>query len=163
LPDTDRSLTDYLMIPGLIIQMMTPVILLFAIHLFLRGHDLPGGGFAAGITVSVALILLYMARGARWVETRLRVLPVRWLGAGLLLAVLTGLGSLAFGRPFMTTYFQYLDLPLLGRVPLATALLFDLGVFAVVVGATILMLIALAHQSLRRPRQVVAAETGGQG
>jgi multicomponent K+:H+ antiporter subunit A len=63
----------------------------------------------------------------------------------------------------MTTYFQYLDLPLLGRVPLATALLFDLGVFAVVVGTTILMLIALAHQSLRRPRQVAVAETGGQG
>ena len=159
----DHSLTDYLMIPGLIIQLMSPVILLFGLHLFLRGHDLPGGGFVAGITVAVALILLYMARGARWVETRLRVLPVRWIGAGLLLAVLTGLGSLAFGRPFMTTYFQYLELPLLGRVPLATALLFDLGVFAVVVGATILLLIALAHQSLRRPRQLPAVETGGPG
>jgi len=159
----DHSLTDYLMIPGLIIQLMSPVILLFGLHLFLRGHDLPGGGFVAGITVAVALILLYMARGARWVETRLRVLPVRWIGAGLLLAVLTGLGSLAFGRPFMTTYFQYLELPLLGRVPLATALLFDLGVFSVVVGTTILMLIALAHQSLRKPRQAPAADTGGQG
>ncbi|EIL91987.1 monovalent cation/H+ antiporter subunit A [Rhodanobacter spathiphylli] len=159
----DHSLTDYLMIPGLIIQLMSPVILLFGLHLFLRGHDLPGGGFVAGITVAVALILLYMARGARWVETRLRVLPVRWLGAGLLLAVLTGLGSLAFGRPFMTTYFQYLDLPLLGRVPLATALLFDLGVFAVVVGTTILMLVALAHQSLRRPRQAPAPAAEGEG
>ncbi|CAM5421444.1 Monovalent cation/H+ antiporter subunit A OS=Rhodanobacter lindaniclasticus OX=75310 GN=B1991_06510 PE=4 SV=1 [Rhodanobacter lindaniclasticus] len=159
----DHSLTDYLMIPGLIIQLMAPVILLFGLHLFLRGHDLPGGGFVAGITVAVALILLYMARGARWVEAHLRVLPVRWIGVGLLLAVFTGLGSLAFGRPFMTSYFQYLELPLLGRVPLATATLFDLGVFAVVVGATVLMLIALAHQSLRRPRQPPAAETGGQG
>ena len=159
----DHSLTDYLMIPGLIIQLMFPVILLFGLHLFLRGHDLPGGGFVAGITVSVALILLYMARGARWVETHMRVLPVRWIGVGLLLAVLTGLGSLVFGRPFMTTYFQYLELPLLGRMPLATAVLFDLGVFCVVVGATTLMLIALAHQSLRRPRQLSAVETGGQG
>ena len=159
----DHSLTDYLMIPGLIIQLMSPVILLFGLHLFLRGHDLPGGGFVAGITVAVALILLYMARGARWVESRLRVLPVRWIGAGLLLAVLTGLGSLAFGHPFMTTHFQYLELPLLGRVPLATALLFDLGVFSVVVGATVLMLVALAHQSLRRPRLAPAADTGGQG
>ncbi|HXS03996.1 MAG TPA: monovalent cation/H+ antiporter subunit A, partial [Rhodanobacter sp.] len=58
----DHSLTDYLMIPGLIIQLMSPVILLFGLHLFLRGHDLPGGGFVAGITVAVALILLYMAR-----------------------------------------------------------------------------------------------------
>ncbi|MGN6655580.1 MAG: monovalent cation/H+ antiporter subunit A [Rhodanobacter sp.] len=161
----DHSLTDYLMIPGLIIQLMAPVILLFGMHLFLRGHDLPGGGFVAGITVAVALILLYMARGARWVESHLRVLPLRWIGAGLLLAVCTGLGSLLFGRPFLTSHFQYLQLPLLGRVPLATALLFDLGVFAVVVGATILMLIALAHQSLRRPRQAADAPAtgGGQG
>ncbi|MGS1127367.1 monovalent cation/H+ antiporter subunit A [Rhodanobacter sp. UC4437_H4] len=159
----DRSLTDYLMIPGLIIQLMAPVILLFGLHLFLRGHDLPGGGFVAGITVAVALILLYMARGARWVESRLRVLPLRWIGAGLLLALFTGLGSLVFGRPFLTSHFQYLALPLFGRVPLATALLFDLGVFATVVGATILMLIALAHQSLRRPRQVSAAAAEGEG
>jgi multicomponent K+:H+ antiporter subunit A len=158
----DHSLTDYLMIPGLIIQLMAPVILLFGMHLFLRGHDLPGGGFVAGITVAVALILLYMARGARWVESHLRVLPLRWIGAGLLLAVCTGLGSLLFGRPFLTSHFQYLELPLLGRVPLATALLFDLGVFAVVVGATILMLIALAHQSLRRPRQAAAAAAEGE-
>ena len=161
----DHSLTDYLMIPGLIIQLMAPVILLFGLHLFLRGHDLPGGGFVAGITVAVALILLYMARGARWVEAHLRVLPLRWIGAGLLLAVCTGLGSLAFGRPFLTSAFQYLELPLLGRVPLATAMLFDLGVFATVVGATVLMLIALAHQSLRRPRQtpVAAAAAEGEG
>jgi multicomponent K+:H+ antiporter subunit A len=96
------------------------------------------------------------------VESHLRVLPLRWIGAGLLLAVCTGLGSLLFGRPFLTSHFQYLELPLLGRVPLATALLFDLGVFAVVVGATILMLIALAHQSLRRPRQAAAAAAEGE-
>src|SRR5690606_35178502 len=107
----DQSTADYMMIPGLIVQLMSPVILLFGIHLFLRGHDLPGGGFAAGITVSVALILLYMARGARWVETHLRVKPVRWIGFGLLLAVGTGLGSLVFRYPFLTSHFQYAELP----------------------------------------------------
>jgi multicomponent K+:H+ antiporter subunit A len=157
-PGTDQSLTDYLMIPGLIIQLMCPVILLFAVHLFLRGHDLPGGGFVAGITVSVALILLYMARGARWVESKLRVRPLRWIGLGLLLAVTAGFGSLLFGRPFLTSHFRYVELPLLGRLPLASAVIFDLGVFCLVVGAVTLMLIALAHQSLRRPR-----EPGGQG
>jgi multicomponent K+:H+ antiporter subunit A len=163
----DQSQADYLRIPGLIVQLMFPVILLFGVHLFLRGHDLPGGGFAAGITVSVALILLYMARGARWVETHLHVLPVRWIGTGLLLAVGTGLGSLLFGHPFLTSHFQYAQLPLLGRIPLASAVLFDLGVFCLVVGATTLMLVALAHQSLRRPRTVVVAdgiaEPGGTG
>ncbi len=161
-PDVDHTLADSLMIPGLIVQLMFPVILLFGLHLFLRGHDLPGGGFVAGITVSVALILLYMVRGARWVEAHLRVLPVRWIGVGLLLAVGTGLGSLWFGRPFLTSHFQVANVPLLGQLPLASAVLFDLGVFAVVVGATTLILIALAHQSLRRPRQSVSVETEGQ-
>ncbi len=158
-PAVDHTLADSLMIPGLIVQLMFPVILLFGLHLFLRGHDLPGGGFVAGITVSVALILLYMVRGARWVEAHLRVLPVRWIGVGLLLAVGTGIGSMFFGRPFLTSHFQFAEVPLLGPVPLASAVLFDLGVFSVVVGATTLILIALAHQSLRRPRQPAAAET----
>ncbi|MCX7515010.1 monovalent cation/H+ antiporter subunit A [Frateuria sp. STR12] len=155
------ALADYLRIPGLIIQLMTPVIALFGVHLFLRGHDLPGGGFAAGITVSVALVLLYMARGARWVETRLRVAPVRWIGAGLLLAVATGVGSMLLGYPFLTSHTSHPVLPLLGDVPLATAMLFDLGVFCVVVGATSLMLVALAHQSLRRPRVLADDGEGG--
>src|SRR5574337_720448 len=112
-------------------------------------------------TGMVALILLYMVRGARWVELRLRVLPVRWIGAGLLLAVATGFGSMWFGRPFLTSHFQVAEVPLLGPLPLASAVLFDLGVFSVVVGATTLILIALAHQSLRRPRQLAAAEIEG--
>jgi multicomponent K+:H+ antiporter subunit A len=147
-----HAFMEYLRVPGLIIQLMVPVILLFAIHLFLRGHDLPGGGFSAGLTASVALILLYMAGGVRWVEGRVRVLPVRWIAAGLLLVLATGAGSLLLGFPFLTSYFTYADFGVLGRAPLPTAMLFDLGVFMVVVGSTTLILVSLAHQSLRRPR-----------
>ena len=156
-----HAFMEYLRVPGLIIQLMVPVILLFALHLFLRGHDLPGGGFSAGLTASVALILLYMAGGVRWVEARVRVLPVRWIAAGLLLALATGVGSLVLGYPFLTSYFTYADFGPLGRTPLPTAMLFDLGVFAVVVGATSLILISLAHQSLRRarPRRAAAPAT----
>ncbi|RZA18265.1 MAG: hypothetical protein EOP02_20365, partial [Proteobacteria bacterium] len=50
------------------------------------------------------------------------------------------------------TYFSYLDVPIIGQIPLASAFLFDIGVFAVVVGTTVLILIALAHQSIRAPR-----------
>jgi len=158
-----HTLAEYLRVPGLIIQLMVPVILLFAVHMFLRGHDLPGGGFSAGVTASVALILLYMSGGVRWVEARLRVAPVRWIALGLLTALATGLGSWIFGYPFLTSYSTYLDLGPLGRAPLATAMLFDLGVFMLVVGAATLILTSIAHQSLRRPRaRPLVAETGAE-
>jgi multicomponent K+:H+ antiporter subunit A len=102
--------------------------------------------------MAVAFILQYMARGTIWVESRLRVLPVRWMGAGLLLAAATGAGAWAFGRPFLSSSFSYVDLPVLGPTPFASALLFDLGVFGLVVGATVLMLVAIAHQSVRSHR-----------
>ena len=139
-------------IPALMMAMLFPVIGAAAAFLLLRGHDLPGGGFVAGITMGVAFILQYMARGTIWVEARLRVLPVRWMGIGMLLAVGVGAAAWLFDRPFLTSSFSYVDIPLIGAVPLASALLFDLGVFALVVGATVLMLIAIGHQSVRSHR-----------
>ena len=102
-----------------------------------------------------AFIVQYMARGTAWTEDRLRVLPMRWMGIGLLIAGLTGSGAWLFDRPFLKTSFFYVDLPGIGAVPVASALLFDLGVFALVVGATVLMLIAIAHQSVRSHRAPV--------
>ncbi|WBX83069.1 monovalent cation/H+ antiporter subunit A [Sphingosinicella microcystinivorans] len=153
------TVADYLMIPRLVMEWMFPVIIVFAIYLLLRGHDLPGGGFAAGITMSIGITLQYMANGTRHVEDRLLVMPLRWIGIGLLLAVLTGAGAWLFGYPLLTSHFRYVDLPLVGAVPVASALLFDIGVFALVVGATVLVLIALAHQSIRTPRVVRKPET----
>jgi multicomponent K+:H+ antiporter subunit A len=139
-------------IPALMMAMLFPAIGAVAVFLLLRGHDQPGGGFVAGITMAVAFILQYMGRGTVWVEARLRVLPVRWMGIGLLLAVVVGAAAWLFDRPFLSSSFSYVDIPLIGAVPLASALLFDLGVFALVVGATVLMLIAIAHQSVRSHR-----------
>ena len=91
-----------------------------------------------------------MAGGTRWVEDRLRILPVRWIGLGLLVAAGTGAGAWLFGYPFLTSLLRTMSsCRSSARCPLASALLFDLGVFALVVGATVLMLIALAHQSVR--------------
>ncbi len=143
---------DYLKVASVLMQWMFPCIILLAVYLFLRGHDLPGGGFAAGITMATGLLLLYISGGTRWMEDRLHILPMRWIGFGLLLTVLTGMGSWLFGFPFLTSYFQYMEVPFVGKIPIATALLFDLGVFALVVGATALILIALAHQSIRSHR-----------
>jgi multicomponent K+:H+ antiporter subunit A len=124
----------------------------FAAYLFLRGHDSPGGGFVAGVAMAAAFILQYMAAGTRWVEERLRILPVRWMGTGLLVAAGTGMGAWVFGYPFLTSHAQYVEVPMIGKVPAATALIFDLGIFSLVMGATVLMLIAIAHQSIRKLR-----------
>jgi multicomponent K+:H+ antiporter subunit A len=102
--------------------------------------------------MAVAIILQYMAGGARWVEGRLRIRPLRWIGLGLLCATATGAGAGLIGLPFLTSRSAYVELPVIGAVPLSSALFFDLGVFSLVVGATVLILIALAHQSLRRHR-----------
>jgi multicomponent K+:H+ antiporter subunit A len=144
--------SDWLLVPSVIARLLFPVVGLVALYLLLRGHDLPGGGFAAGLTASIAIILQYMIGGIEWTEDHLTVRPLRWMGAGLLLACGTGLAAWLFGRPFLTSYFAYLDLPVVGEVPTASALLFDIGVFALVVGATVLVLIALAHQSVRGRR-----------
>ncbi|HWW57847.1 MAG TPA: monovalent cation/H+ antiporter subunit A [Sphingopyxis sp.] len=152
------TLAHYLFVPRIIMQWLFPVILTFAIYLLMRGHDLPGGGFAGGVTASIAILLLYMAGGTRWVEARLDIRPLRWISIGLLLAVGTGLAAWIAGYPFLTSYFSYLPVPLIGNVPIASALLFDIGVFAVVVGTTVLILIALAHQSIRSPLKKKAGE-----
>jgi multicomponent K+:H+ antiporter subunit A len=147
-----HAVDDFLRIPAVIMNWIFPAVVVVAIYMFLRGHDLPGGGFIAGIILSLAFVMQYMAGGTRWVEDRLRVRPLAWIGLGLSLALLTGMGAMLFGAPFLTSAFAYADIPLIAKVPMASALLFDLGVFALVVGATVLMLIALAHQSIRKPK-----------
>src|SRR5690606_26304192 len=153
----------YMFVPGLILRLLFPVVGMVSVFLFMRGHDLPGGGFVAGLTFAIAFILQYMAGGARWVEARLTVLPVRWIGFGLLAAGGTGIAAALFGRPFLTSAFQYVDLPLLGSIPMASALLLDLGVYALVLGATVPMLIALARQASRVPRSTSKAEQVTEG
>src|SRR6185503_9421842 len=156
-----HSIKSAMAIPALMMGILFPIVGAAAAFLLLRGHDLPGGGFVAGVTMAVAFILQYMARGTVWVEARLRVLPVRWMGIGLLLAVSVGGAAWLFDRPFLSSSFSYVDIPLIGAVPLASALLFDLGVFALVVGATVLMLIAIAHQSVRSHRLPNGRESHG--
>ncbi len=150
----EQALAAYLFVPGLLMQWMFAPIIALSAYLFMRGHDLPGGGFAAGVTLAVGLLLQYVAANVRWVEARLTVLPVRWMGTGLIIAMSVGAGAWIFGYPFLSAHAQYIDVPVIGKVPFSTAMLFDLGVFSLVVGAIVLMLIAIAHQSLRvAPRQ----------
>jgi multicomponent K+:H+ antiporter subunit A len=142
----------YLMVPAVLVRLLLPLSVLVSIYFFLRGHNQPGGGFVAGLVMSVALVLQFIVSGAEWVEEHLRIYPRRWIAAGLLLALATGSGAVLFGYPFLTTHTAHLHLPVLGEVHVPSALFFDIGVFALVLGATMLILTALAHQSIRSHR-----------
>lgn len=124
----------------MITRALLPFALLFSLFLLLRGHNLPGGGFVAGLMTAIALILQYVASGSEWTEARLRVRYRAVIAIGLLTAFLTGLGALVVGYPFLSSTFTYVDVPLIGKIELATAMIFDVGVFLTVVGATMLML-----------------------
>ncbi|SEI19028.1 multisubunit potassium/proton antiporter, PhaA subunit /multisubunit potassium/proton antiporter, PhaB subunit [Pseudomonas asplenii] len=151
-----RSASDtalgFMMVPAVLVRLLLPIALVVSMYLFMRGHNQPGGGFVAGLVMSVAFILQYMVAGTQWVEAQMSLRPLRWMGTGLLFATLTGLGAMAFGYPFLTTHTAHLHLPLLGDIHVASALFFDIGVYAVVVGSTLLILTALAHQSVRAHR-----------
>jgi multicomponent K+:H+ antiporter subunit A len=137
---------------AMISQSLLPLALLVSFYIFLRGHNMPGGGFIAGLITSVALIQQYIAHGVDWVKPRIKVDYQNLIAWGVLIAALTGIGSWFFGRPFMTTWFDYFDIPLIGEIELASALIFDLGVYLTVVGATLLILANLGKlTSVHRP------------
>jgi multicomponent K+:H+ antiporter subunit A len=134
----------------LVSRLVLPFAVLISIHLYLRGHNLPGGGFAGGLVLAIALILQFVGNGQGFVAARLAPDWGLFIGAGLLLATATGAGSWFFGAPFLTTSYDYPLWPLVGAVPLATAALFDAGVFSVVVGATMLALKSISRLTARR-------------
>ncbi len=132
---------------SVLVRLVLPMTLLVAVFLLLRGHNLPGGGFIAGLVTAIALILLYLANGVAWAQKRFPGNLQILMGVGLLIASLTGLASLLLGYPFLTTSFAHLDWPLVGEFELASAMIFDLGVWLVVVGMTLLILIHLGSLS----------------
>ena len=124
-------------------RLLLPLAVLVSIYILLRGHNLPGGGFIAGLVTGVALILQYLGSGIVWTRTRLNVSYYVLFAGGLATATLTGLGSWFFDRPFLTTTFGHVHWPIVGDFELASALLFDLGVYLTVVGAVLLILAEL--------------------
>ncbi|WP_353156374.1 monovalent cation/H+ antiporter subunit A [Herminiimonas fonticola] len=153
----------YLMVPGVYLRFLLPFMGMIVAYFFMRGHNLPGGGFVAGLIFAVAIIVQYMLAGTTWVESHLHLRPLRWLSFGLIIACLTGLGASVLGYPFLTSHTAHLTLPLLGEIHVPSAFFFDLGVFVVVVGSTMLILVALAHQSIRsrRPQAGTPVEPAG--
>ncbi|WLR55766.1 Na(+)/H(+) antiporter subunit B [Mesobacillus subterraneus] len=112
------------------------VIILFSIHLFFACHYYPGGGFIGGLMTSGAIVLLLLAFDIKTVKMILPFDYIKVVAVGLLIAIGTGAGALFFNKPFLTHAYTYAYLPLLGKTSLHTAVLFDTGVFLVVIGVT---------------------------
>jgi multicomponent K+:H+ antiporter subunit A len=129
----------------MLMRPLLPLALAIAVYIFLRGHNLPGGGFVAGLITGIALILEALAGGLPFAEARL---PRRYpplLGLGLAFAAGIGLISGCFARPFLTSAHGHIDIPLLGDIELASVIFFDLGVYLVVVATVLLILTELGR------------------
>lgn len=145
---------------SILARLMLPLTLLVAVFILLRGHNLPGGGFIAALVTSIALLLQYVASGVLWTEARITLNYRVLAGAGIVVAGLTGLGSWVFGYPFLTTAFGHFHLPVIGEIELATAMVFDLGVYFTVVGTTLLIVSHLGVRDKRIGARLSAPEEG---
>jgi multicomponent K+:H+ antiporter subunit A len=160
LPSPEELLPHgHMMVPAVLVRMLAPMAGLVSIFFLLRGHNLPGGGFIGGLVLATAVIVQYMVGGAIWVEARTRIQPLYWIAIGLIAAGTAGTVAWLASRTFLTSLTLDLHVPLIAAVHLSSTLWFDIGVYMLVLGATVLMLVALAHQSLRsyrRPATVAA-------
>ncbi|KNG94556.1 monovalent cation/H+ antiporter subunit A [Pseudaestuariivita atlantica] len=152
-PDQPRAGDMHPMMMVVVTRVLMPVVLMVGFYIFLRGHNEPGGGFIAGLIVSIAVVMQYMASGFSWATARLRYPYHGIIGAGVLIAGFTGIGSWFVAKPFLTSDFTYVRIPPFEKFELATAALFDLGVFLAVVGAVMLSLESFSRLARRASSQ----------
>ena len=140
------------MMLSVVTRVLLPLVVTAGIYILLRGHNLPGGGFIAGLIVAIAFIMQYMASGYGWAHSRARLDAQVMIGGGLALAGLTGVASWVFGRPFLTSTYGYVHLPIIGEFELASAMAFDIGVFFTVVGVVLISLATISRVEARAER-----------
>ncbi|HRD94018.1 MAG TPA: MnhB domain-containing protein, partial [Accumulibacter sp.] len=138
---------------SMLMRPLLPLALTVSVYIFLRGHNVPGGGFVAGLITSVALVVQYLANGNAFAQQRLPRNAAGLLALGLLLATSVGIVSWLFGRPFLTSAHGHVSLPLIGEFELASVMIFDLGVYVVVVTVVITVLSGLGRLSERAHRE----------
>lgn len=125
-------------------RILTPVLLLLALFLLLRGHNLPGGGFIAGLMAAAAFELQILSRGHETLRASVGPYLNSAIGLGLAIGILSGFAGLLEGRFFKGVWFE-LYIPLLGVLDIGTPVIFDLGVFLVVVSVTTSYLLGLSE------------------
>ncbi|WP_425091567.1 monovalent cation/H+ antiporter subunit A [Tropicimonas sp. S265A] len=141
----DRSRDRHPLMMVVVTRVLMPIAVVVGVYIFLRGHNEPGGGFVAGLVIAIALLMQYMASGFAWTQERKKIEYHTMIGIGIVIAGLTGVGAWLAGRPFLTSAYTYVHLPPIEEFELATAMLFDLGVFLTVLGAVMLMLYSLSR------------------
>jgi multicomponent Na+:H+ antiporter subunit B len=127
-------------------RLLEPLLIVFSIAVFLRGHNAPGGGFVGGLLAAAAFALRAITTDVDSARRALRVSPQILLGAGLSLAALSGMVGLFEGKPFLTGEWVSIPLPAGGVFELGTVLAFDAGVYLVVLGAVVLIVLTLAEE-----------------
>ncbi len=141
---------------SMLMRLLPALALTVSVYILLRGHNLPGGGFVAGLITSVALVVQYLANGNAFAHRRMPGNPAALLALGLALATGVGMASWLFDRPFLTTAHGHVSLPLIGEFELASAMIFDLGVYLVVVTVVVTVLSGLGLLSERAHKHEVA-------
>ncbi len=149
LSDTVESGDRHPMMLVVSTRLLLPMAMMVGVYIYLRGHNMPGGGFVAGLVFAIAYLMQYMASGYDWSHARQRFDQHVLIGWGVLVAALAGVGAWFMGLPFLTSGFEYVNLWPLEEFELATAAIFDLGVFLCVLGAVLLTLASLSRLSLR--------------
>jgi len=127
-------------------RLILTLLLLFSVFLLVRGHNEPGGGFIAGLVTSGAFVLYAIAYDVRLARQAISFEPHIFIGAGLLVAVLSGLASLFTEQPFLTGEWVSWKFNPSGAIELGTPLLFDIGVYIVVIGVTLTIIFTLAEE-----------------
>lgn len=128
-----RTASDYLL----------PVLLLFSLFILLRGHYLPGGGFIGGLIAAIAFVLHAFANGLKNTKSLLKIHPGFLMPVGLALAFVSAISPLFFDLPIMTGLWASDPIPVIGTV--GSALFFDTGVYLVVIGASLTIILTISE------------------
>jgi multicomponent Na+:H+ antiporter subunit B len=127
-------------------RLLFTLLLLFSIFILLRGHNEPGGGFIAGLVTGGAFVLYALAYDVDAARRALRIDPLALIGLGLLLAAVSGFLPLFSGEPFLTGKWISLDWLDAEPIKLGSPIIFDIGVYLVVIGASLTIILTLAEE-----------------
>jgi multicomponent Na+:H+ antiporter subunit B len=126
------------------LKFLIPLLLLFSFFLLLRGHNEPGGGFTGGLVAAAAYSLYVISHGSKKAKELLKVEPIFLIGLGLLIALSSGMVSMFFDLPFLTGLWSETTFPIIGK--LGTPLIFDIGVYLVVLGIVTKVMFVLSEE-----------------